>query len=71
MVAFDQADRIGGTNSTLSMTVETARGTLHGLRLAQTDNSFLTLALIVSAGLTGERLARLIALISAATVTDP
>lgn len=71
MAAFDQADRIGSGHSTLSMTVETPRGTLHGLRLAQPDASFLTLAIVVGSGLTAERLARLMTLVNAATATEP
>jgi hypothetical protein len=71
MAAFDQADRIEGLHSTLSMTVETARGTLHALRLAQPDGSLLTLGLVVAAGLTAERQARLLTLITAATLAQP
>jgi hypothetical protein len=71
MVAFDQADRIGEAHSTLSMTVETARGTLHGLRLSQADGTLLTLGLVVMAGLTGERQARLLTLVTAATLAEP
>lgn len=64
MVAFEQADRIDGQRSTLSISVELPRGTVHGLRLERPDGA-LTLGLIVPGGLSGERQARLLALISA------
>lgn len=66
MVAFDQADRIEGSQGTLSMTVETARGSIHGLRLRQPDGSVLTLGLVVPSGLTADRQARVLALVAAA-----
>ncbi len=69
MVAFEQADRIDGERSTLSMSIELHRGTLHGVRLAQADGSFLTLGLLIPAGLTGERQARLLTLLAAADAT--
>ncbi|MFZ5444626.1 MAG: hypothetical protein ACOZQL_31825 [Myxococcota bacterium] len=64
MVAFEQADQIDGTHSTLSMSVEMHRGTLHGVRLAS-DGAFLTLGLIIPGGLTAERQQRLLALLTA------
>lgn len=71
MVAFDQADRIDGGTGSLAMTVETARGSLHGLRLRQPDGSVLTLGLVVPGGLTAERQARVLALVTAAGTENP
>jgi hypothetical protein len=65
MVAFEQADHIEGGTVTLSLTVESPRGSLHGLRLKLPDGSHLTLGLLVPGGLTGERQARLVALVAA------
>lgn len=65
MVAFEQADRIDGQRSTLSISVELPRGTVHGLRLERPDGA-LTLGLIVPGGLSAERQARLLTLITAA-----
>ena len=72
MVAFDQADRIdGGGEGTLSMTVESAKGSLHGLRLRQPDGGILTLGLVVPGGLTADRQARVVALVAAAGADNP
>ncbi len=65
MVAFEQADRIDGQRSTLSMAFELPRGTVQGLRLIQPDG-VLTLGLIVPGGLSAERQNRLVSLIAAA-----
>jgi hypothetical protein len=65
MVAFEQADRIDGQRSTLSMSFELPRGTVQGLRLIQPDGA-LTLGLIVPGGLSAERQQRLVTLIAAA-----
>jgi hypothetical protein len=65
MVAFEQADRIDGQRSTLSMAFELPRGTVQGLRLIQPDG-VLTLGLIVPGGLSAERQSRLVSLIAAA-----
>jgi len=65
MVAFEQADRIDGQRSTLSMSFELPRGTVQGLRLTQPDGA-LTLGLIVPGGLSAERQHRLMTLIAAA-----
>ena len=66
MVAFDQADRIEGDQQTLAMTVETPRGSLHGLRLRQAEGGVLTLGLVVPGGLTADRQARVLTLVAAA-----
>lgn len=66
MIAFDQADRIEGGQQTLSMTVETPRGSLFGLRLRQSEGGVLTLGLVVPGGLTADRQARVLALVAAA-----
>lgn len=67
MVAFEQADRIGGESEqkALSISVELPRGTLHGLRLMQPDGA-LVLGLVIPGGLTAERQNRLQALLHAA-----
>lgn len=65
MVAFDQADRIEPEQATLSMTVETPRGSLHGLRL-RAEVGVLTLGLVVPGGITADRQARVLALVAAA-----
>lgn len=67
MSAFEQADRIEGTRSTLSLSIETPRGTLFGLRLAQSEGTFLTLGFTIPAGLTAERQARLVSTIAASS----
>jgi hypothetical protein len=67
MVALDQADRIEDAQSALAITVESPRGSLHGLRLTQPDGSFLTLGLVVPGGLTAERQARLLGVVAAAS----
>ena len=66
MGAFEQADRIEGERA-LSLSLETSRFTLYGLRLVQPDGAFLTLGLLVPGGLTAERQGRVLALLSAAT----
>jgi hypothetical protein len=66
MVAFEQADRIDGQPTTLSLSIETPRGTLFGLRLAQPDAGFLTLGFSIPAGLTAERQARLVTIVGSA-----
>lgn len=65
MVAFEQADLIDGAHTTLSMSVEMHRGTLHGVRLT-TSEGFLTLGLIIPGGLTADRQQRLLSLLTAA-----
>jgi hypothetical protein len=65
MVAFEQADHIEGGPVTLSLTVESPRGTLHGLRLKLPEGGLLTLGLLVPGGLTADRQARLLALVAA------
>lgn len=65
MLAFDHADRIE-EQGTLSMTVESVRGSLHGLRLRQAEGAVLTLGLLVPSGLTAERQARVLSLVTAA-----
>lgn len=64
MVAFEQADRIGGERA-LSMSIELPKATLHGLRLVQPDGVLL-LGLIIPGGLSAERQARLLTLLAAA-----
>jgi hypothetical protein len=71
MVAFDQADRIEGAQGALTLTVESPRGSLHGLRLRQPDGSFLTLGLVVPGGLTAERQARVLAVVTASASSEP
>jgi hypothetical protein len=66
MVAFDQGDHIEGKRSTLAMAVETSRGTLQGIRLAQADGTLLMLGLVVPGGLSAERQARVVSLVVAA-----
>jgi hypothetical protein len=66
LLAFDHADRTSGER-VLSMSVESARGTLHGLRLMQSDASFLLLGLVVPGGLSAERQQRLHALVNEAS----
>ena len=66
MVAFDQADRIEGDQATLSMTVESPKSSLHGLRLRQADGGVLTLGLVVPGGISADRQARVLALVAAA-----
>lgn len=67
MVAFEQADRIGADADeampALSMSVELPHGTLHGQRLVQPEGVLL-LGLIIPGGLSAERQARLMALLS-------
>jgi hypothetical protein len=64
MVAFEQADHLEGGASTLSMTVETPRGTMHGVRLQQAEGGALTLGLLVPGGLSAERQARLVTVLT-------
>lgn len=65
MLAFEQADRIGAER-TLSLSAETARGTLFGMRLVQADGSFLLLGVVVPGGLSSERQQQLTALVGRA-----
>lgn len=64
MSAFEQADHIDGARGTLSLSIETPRGTLFGLRLAQPEGTFLTLGFTIPAGLTAERQARLVSIVA-------
>ncbi len=54
LLAFEQADRSSAA-PTLSLSAETERGTIHGIRLAQPDGTFLLLALVIPGGLSPER----------------
>lgn len=67
MVAFEQADRIDGEPITLSLSIETLRGTLFGLRLSQAEGGFLTLGFNIPAGLTAERQTRLMSIVTGAS----
>lgn len=65
MLAFEQADRIG-QERTLSLSAETAKGTLFGMRLVQSDGSFLLLGVVVPGGLLADRQHQLVALVGRA-----
>ncbi|MFO0599526.1 MAG: hypothetical protein U0228_29745 [Myxococcaceae bacterium] len=69
MNAFEQADRIDDARGTLSLSIETQRGTLYGLRLAQPEGTFLTLGFNIPAGLSAERQARLVSIVATASST--
>lgn len=64
--AFEQADRTS-PSPTLSLSAETERGTVHGVRLIQPDKAFLLLALVVPGGLSAERQSSLWSVLSRLT----
>jgi hypothetical protein len=65
MMALEQADHVDGQHTTLSMSMEMPRGTVHGRRLSQPEGGFLTLGLVIPGGLTAERQQRLQTLVAA------
>lgn len=71
MIAFEHADQLDPATfgEMLSLTLESAHGTVHSVRLRQADDSRLTLGLIIPTGLTAERQARLVRVLTANTPT--
>jgi hypothetical protein len=69
MVVLAEADRLNDAHSgeMLSLTLESPKGTIHGVRLRESEDSGLTLGLLIASGLTAERQARLVQVLTAAS----